>query len=108
MTSIGIFVLGDLGHSPRMQYHALSCANHLRGIEHVYFMGYQESACLQELQEHSKIEILTIAKMNKNVYYLPHLVYLVLKVMYQIIQLIYLLCVRLPRVDAILMQNPPT
>lgn len=35
--SVQIVVLGDLGHSPRMQYHALSVA---KNNGHVDFIGY--------------------------------------------------------------------
>lgn len=36
--SVQILVLGDIGRSPRMQYHALSIARH---GGHVQFIGYQ-------------------------------------------------------------------
>jgi beta-1,4-mannosyltransferase len=36
--SVQILVLGDIGRSPRMQYHALSIARH---GGHVDFIGYQ-------------------------------------------------------------------
>ncbi|KAK5162630.1 hypothetical protein LTR04_003212 [Oleoguttula sp. CCFEE 6159] len=39
-TSVQVVVLGDIGRSPRMQYHALSIAQH---GGRVYLVGYQES-----------------------------------------------------------------
>jgi beta-1,4-mannosyltransferase len=34
-----ILVLGDIGHSPRMQYHALSCAAHNYDVDLVGYGG---------------------------------------------------------------------
>lgn len=41
--SVQILVLGDIGHSPRMQYHALSIARH--GAQ-VVIIGYKGMNCL--------------------------------------------------------------
>lgn len=38
-TSIQILVLGDIGRSPRMQYHALSAANHGAQVDLVGYRG---------------------------------------------------------------------
>lgn len=37
--SVQIVVLGDIGHSPRMQYHALSIAQHGRVVDLVGYLG---------------------------------------------------------------------
>jgi beta-1,4-mannosyltransferase len=42
--SVQVVVLGDIGRSPRMQYHALSLAKH--GAR-VTLVGYQGESCLQ-------------------------------------------------------------
>ena len=37
--SVQIVVLGDIGHSPRMQYHALSIANSKANVDIVGYAG---------------------------------------------------------------------
>lgn len=41
--TVQIVVLGDIGRSPRMQYHALSIAKH---GGRVFLIGYQGTACV--------------------------------------------------------------
>ena len=38
---IQVVVLGDIGHSPRMQYHALSIAKHGAPVDLIGFQGWQ-------------------------------------------------------------------
>ena len=38
-----VLVLGDVGRSPRMQYHALSLAKHM---PRVYLIGYRGERCV--------------------------------------------------------------
>jgi len=38
-TSVQVVVLGDIGRSPRMQYHALSLAKHGARVDFIGFMG---------------------------------------------------------------------
>lgn len=41
--SVQIVVLGDIGHSPRMQYHALSIAQHGGYVDLIGFAGKNET-----------------------------------------------------------------
>ena len=36
---VQILVLGDIGHSPRMQYHALSAAKHGASVDMIGYLG---------------------------------------------------------------------
>lgn len=53
-----VVVLGDIGRSPRMQYHSLSLIN--KGYE-VDIVGYKESELLRQLDqnEHCSVNALT-------------------------------------------------
>ncbi|KAK2757539.1 mannosyltransferase [Arachnomyces sp. PD_36] len=55
--SVQILVLGDIGRSPRMQYHALSIAKH---GGHVDLIGYQESDLHPDVASNSNITVLPI------------------------------------------------
>lgn len=57
--NVCIIVLGDLGRSPRMQYHALSFAKEGFNVD---FIGYPGSSPLNEIKDNPRI----------NIYYLPH------------------------------------
>lgn len=52
--NVCIVVFGDLGRSPRMQYHALSFAKEGFNVD---FIGYRGSAPLDEIQNNSRITI---------------------------------------------------
>lgn len=45
---VAVLVLGDVGRSPRMQYHALSLASH-NGTD-VVLVGYSGERCVPELE----------------------------------------------------------
>jgi len=47
--SVQVVVLGDLGRSPRMQYHALSIANHGGTVQMVGYLGIWSSHVAQQL-----------------------------------------------------------
>ncbi|EXJ82788.1 beta-1,4-mannosyltransferase [Capronia epimyces CBS 606.96] len=55
--TIQVVVLGDLGRSPRMQYHALSIAKH---GGHVQLIGYRETEPLPELLVHPNVRIIAL------------------------------------------------
>lgn len=98
-----IVVLGDIGHSPRMCYHAESFAN--KGYD-VDLCGYVEEKPSLELIENENIEIHEIGKMG-NHYRLPFVIFGAIKVMYQVISLFSLLF-RLRGMNYIMIQNPPS
>lgn len=50
--TVQIVVLGDIGRSPRMQYHALSIAKH---GGRVFLIGYQGMTLAKQLEGHSLI-----------------------------------------------------
>ncbi|EFR00454.1 chitobiosyldiphosphodolichol beta-mannosyltransferase [Nannizzia gypsea CBS 118893] len=57
VVSVQIVVLGDIGHSPRMQCHALSIARHGGRVS---LIGYHNSTPNQELLDHPLISIVAL------------------------------------------------
>lgn len=99
-TNVCIVVLGDIGRSPRMQYHALSLGEKGHKVDMV---GYGETSPMQPL------------KQSPSIYYhylcpVPHLPIRLLnyafKTIFQALNLLFVLCsIRTPQV--LMVQNPP-
>lgn len=56
--SVQVLVLGDIGRSPRMQYHALSIAKHGGTVQ---LIGYLESEPLAALIDNSRVSIIPLS-----------------------------------------------
>ncbi|XP_041634486.1 chitobiosyldiphosphodolichol beta-mannosyltransferase [Cheilinus undulatus] len=97
-----VMVLGDLGRSPRMQYHSLSLSKH--GFT-VTFVGFLDSKPHQDVLKQEKIKIHPITEV-KGLRGGPKLLTYVTKVILQVVQLLYVL-LRMETQAHILMQNPP-
>ncbi|KAK2958604.1 putative Chitobiosyldiphosphodolichol beta-mannosyltransferase [Blattamonas nauphoetae] len=104
VSSIAIVVLGDVGHSPRMQYHSLSFAQTL-GVE-VDLIGFSGSKCRPEVLENSSIRLHEMKPFPK-IRGLPFIVTAPLKILSQILQLCWVL-LTIPNPSYIYMQNPPS
>ncbi|KAJ5476881.1 hypothetical protein N7475_002610 [Penicillium sp. IBT 31633x] len=107
-TSVQILVLGDIGRSPRMQYHALSIAKH--GGE-VIIIGYNESDPHPGITSHPNISIVPLRPhpallqtSNK----LLFTIYGPLKVLFQIACLWKCLAYSTKPSRWLLVQNPPS
>ncbi|EWC47442.1 hypothetical protein DRE_00410 [Drechslerella stenobrocha 248] len=105
---VAVLVLGDIGRSPRMQYHALSLANNGWGVD---LIGYDESAPRPEILSSVNIKILPLpppppllATSSKALFPLiaPF------KVLFQLSALFYLLLYIIQPPSYILVQNPPS
>lgn len=99
--SVCVVVLGDIGRSPRMQYHALSLAAEGHKVD---IVGYGETEPLDEIKKKELINYHYLMPVP-NVY-LPRLAYYILKTLWQSISLLFTLII-IRRPDIILMQNPP-
>ncbi|KAK9463371.1 uncharacterized protein V1516DRAFT_17142 [Lipomyces oligophaga] len=101
-----VLVLGDIGRSPRMQYHVLSLVE--TGFE-VHFCGYTESPPLQAITDSPNVVIHSI-KPAEDLGYLDKLPFVfraVVKVIFLTHQLYYLLK-SLKGSEYLLVQNPPS
>ncbi|KAI0964823.1 family 33 glycosyltransferase [Xylaria arbuscula] len=105
--SVQILVLGDIGRSPRMQYHALSIARH-GGIVHL--IGYDESPVHPDLVQNSNVTIHALAIPPKilSSSSIPFLVTGPLKVIWQVSTLLRVLSYKTPASTWLLVQNPPS
>ncbi|PYH88872.1 chitobiosyldiphosphodolichol beta-mannosyltransferase, partial [Aspergillus ellipticus CBS 707.79] len=107
-TSVQILVLGDIGRSPRMQYHALSVAKHGGQVE---IIGYQESEVHPEIASNPRIAIVPLPPHPACLQTSNKLLFLLfgpLKVLFQIGCLWWTLAYRTNPVKWILVQNPPS
>lgn len=106
--TVHIVVLGDIGRSPRMQYHALSIAKH---GGRVYLFGYQESEIHPEILANPLIEIVPLVAAPNFLrsggrLFFPLLA--PLKVLWQIRSLFQALGYRCEPARWMLVQNPPS
>ncbi|KAH7353473.1 family 33 glycosyltransferase [Plectosphaerella cucumerina] len=101
-----ILVLGDIGRSPRMQYHALSIAKH---GGHVDIIGYNESPLIPQLQNHKLVKIYPLAPLPLGRDSgLPFVLLGPLKVLWQSWHLFRLMALDTPTPRWIVIQNPPS
>ncbi|KAL8734349.1 MAG: hypothetical protein Q9166_001547 [cf. Caloplaca sp. 2 TL-2023] len=105
---VQIVVLGDIGRSPRIQYHALSIAKH-GGL--VDLVGYTSSDIHPEIRSDSKIKIHKVATapdfLRTNNRWLFSL-FAPFKVVFQALSLYYTLGYHTSPAKWLLVQNPPT
>jgi len=110
--NIAVLVLGDLGRSPRMQYHALSLANlshsEISSVK-VELIGYDGCPCRQEVVSHPSITIHPLSPLRSSPMKIRYfqVAFLFYKVFYQIFQLLSILLFKLKRIDILLVQTPP-
>ncbi|KAL4865400.1 hypothetical protein BDV12DRAFT_149450 [Aspergillus spectabilis] len=107
-TTLQVLVLGDIGRSPRMQYHALSIA---RGGGQVDVIGYLESEVHPDISAHPRISIVPLPPYPSSLQTSNKLLFLLfgpLKVLFQIVSLWWILAYRTKPVKWLLVQNPPS
>lgn len=103
---VQVVVLGDIGHSPRMQYHALGLAQ--QGKVLVELIGFPGSKPIPELSKNSSIIIRHIRPIHISPRLkVPFVVYAILKVVWESLQLLGLLLFTRYRPEVIMVQTPP-
>ncbi|EON65520.1 hypothetical protein W97_04758 [Coniosporium apollinis CBS 100218] len=106
-TSVQVVVLGDIGRSPRMQYHALSIAK--RGGK-VDLIGYKESDVHPDIASNPLISVIPLAPVPEGLRAKSAPSFLLLaplKVLWQTWTLYYALGYRTRPARWMLVQNPP-
>ncbi|XP_073218636.1 chitobiosyldiphosphodolichol beta-mannosyltransferase isoform X3 [Lepidochelys kempii] len=97
-----VAVLGDLGRSPRMQYHALALARRGHGVT---LLGFLSTKPHRDILCNEKIHIVSISEL-KVLQVGPKIFQYITKVIAQAIQLFYTM-LKIDRPSYILLQNPP-
>ncbi|XP_057980369.1 UDP-glycosyltransferase TURAN isoform X2 [Malania oleifera] len=104
-----VVVLGDLGRSPRMQYHALSLARQASlEVDIVAYGGTDPHVAVLEQQSihiHKMTQWPTIPQSLPKIL---HPFMLLLKPLVQFFVLFWFLCVKIPSPDVFIVQNPPS
>ena len=103
--AVAVVVLGDIGRSPRMQYHCTSLAA-LPDTE-VHIVAFRGERCVPGLESRTNVQqhLLSapFARCPRRLFF----VYAPLKVAHQALQLLFAL-LRMPAPRAVLVQNPPS
>ena len=100
-----ILVLGDIGRSPRMMYHAESLAQH--GWETI-MIGYNETSPIPALLENPLVHILPLYNPPNLMLSLPWILRAPMKILHQIAS-VYFCLAQIPfRTEILLVQNPPS
>ncbi|PNY24180.1 Chitobiosyldiphosphodolichol beta-mannosyltransferase [Tolypocladium capitatum] len=104
---IQILVLGDVGRSPRMQYHAISVAKHGRRVD---IVGYKETARHPDLIGNPRVSMYALAPQPEWISWgtLPFFINIPCKVIQQFWTLFYTLMYATPPARWIIIQNPPS
>ncbi|KAL4527756.1 hypothetical protein Ndes2526B_g08371 [Nannochloris sp. 'desiccata'] len=108
MTRAWVVVLGDVGRSPRMQYHTSSLCK-TEGYT-VNLVGYRGADLISELQApvaDGTVTLNYIPDLPRWVSKIPRPLALPLKAILQLFALLWMLLVSLPKPDVILLQLPP-
>lgn len=101
-----ILVLGDIGRSPRMMYHTESFAKH--GWESA-IVGYTDTPLIPSLLGIPHVHVFGLANPPKSWMKLPWIFRAPIRIIYQIISVLYICLVTIPVHPAVIMvQNPPS
>ncbi|KAJ0413644.1 glycosyl transferases group 1-domain-containing protein [Aspergillus carlsbadensis] len=107
-TAVQVLVLGDIGRSPRMQYHALSIA---QGGGEVDLIGYHDSEVHPDISSNPNVSIVPLPSHPSSLQTSNRFLFLVfgpLKVLFQVVSLWWILAYRTKPAKWLLVQNPPS
>jgi len=102
-TRVGVVVLGDMGRSPRMQYHVMSLISH--GYE-VDFIGYKGTALPDTISNSDMVKVVHMRPVPSSITKLPKLIAYIVKSLWQILFLLLALPL-FSHLNYILVQTPP-
>lgn len=102
--SVCIVVLGDIGRSPRMQYHALSFAKENFNVD---VIGYGGTTAHEQFSKNECINVYILPEVPSSIKLLPRLLAYAVKVIWQATSLGVNLLLT-PKSSHVLVQNPPS
>lgn len=109
MKHVVVLVLGDLGRSPRMQYHGYSFAQLTKGESNQYtvsLVGYEGESCTSLITESKNVKVIRVKLCEIPSLRFIALLHALCKGVCLLWTLLWLL-VSLPQYDLIVIQNPP-
>ena len=110
--SIAILVLGDIGRSPRMQRHAISCLDNLNENYIIYFVGFINSPLLSQFNDKKyKNRIIFYNIKSIKLTNVPFIIYAIVKIISESFHLFWILFLnpyKIVKLQTIILQNPPT
>ena len=101
---VSVLVLGDLGHSPRMQNHVTCLVAH--GIK-VDFIGYLESGIPSQIADSKLVKIRPLMALPQIINKLPRTLRYLAKFAFQTFHLLLVLLCKVPKSRYLLVQSPP-
>jgi len=109
--SAAIIVLGDLNRSPRMLNHSKAISQVMPEIDEVSLIGFRGGDLRSDISKDKKIKVYYIPeKINNLLKKLPRIFFLIsalIRIVLQIFFLLYILLVKIPRPNFLILQNPP-
>ncbi|KAL1703376.1 glycosyltransferase family 33 protein, partial [Schizophyllum commune] len=106
LRSVAILVLGDIGRSPRMMYHAQSFAE-CDFVTDV--IGYNGSKVIPSLERLPKVQLHHLAEPPSWLHHFPFIVTAPFKIFHQILTILVVLIVDIEEApEFLLVQNPPS
>ncbi|GAU93055.1 hypothetical protein RvY_05046 [Ramazzottius varieornatus] len=99
-----VMVMGDIGHSPRMQYHVASLSKSSFDVD---VLAFRHSEPRAEILKDPAVQIRAIKDVPRACRQLPKLLYYPVKVLWLIVS-IFAAMWKARKPDLILIQNPPT
>jgi len=109
MYRVAVISLGDLGRSPRMQYHAYSLSK-LDNVQEVSLIGYTGESCMELVEHQDKIKIIRFSvedKIPRFISKIPFVQTVAKGIMIVIQMILILFSLHLSTLNAIIIQNPP-
>lgn len=100
-----IVVLGDLGRSPRMNYHCLSL---VKSGFRVLMIGYKENRQLNEIESNPNVTIIPLKPYPKHLQVGPQSIQYFLKTIFLSLTLLFCLLIHPVLPKFVLVQNPPS
>ena len=110
--NVALLVLGDLNRSPRMLNHTIAISNLLTNeLNEISLIGFNGGDIRSDLLSNPKIKVYYIPNtMEHFLKKFPRFLFLftaIVRIILQIIMLIYILLVKIPRPSFLILQNPP-
>ena len=100
-----VVVLGDIGRSPRMNYHSLSLA---KNNYYVRMIGYTDSKQMNEIESNNNINVSALNSFPKSLQLGPQLIQYIMKALFLTLNLLFVLIKTRPLPKFVLVQNPPS